>query len=207
MNNEDKKEFKVLMVGAAEIFNKELSNASLTVYFNALESYPILEIKNALSAHMLDTESGKFFPKPSDLVKQITGDTKQQQREMEGQAEMAWACVEGEISRIGSYANLELEDQVAIACVKSMGGWAALCSCTYDQLTWKKKEFMSMYDTYSRTPLEHLPKRLPGLEELHNKGTEEKQALDNLSKVLEGYKNRITLEKEQSKLEIKQCGN
>ena len=194
IEDKDKKEFSKLMIGLGETFGKEVTPTLMRIYFNALAAYTIDQVTESINKHVVDPDSGKFFPRPADLIKQLTGDTKQQQREMEGQAEMAWACVEGEISRIGPYANLELEDQVAIACVKSMGGWAALCSCTYDQLTWKKKEFMSMYDTYSRTPLEHLPKRLPGLEELHNKGTEEKQALDNLSKGLEDYKNRIGLE-------------
>jgi len=29
-------------------------------------------------------------------------------------------------------------------------------------MTWKKKEFISMYETYSRTPIEMLPSSLPG---------------------------------------------
>ena len=34
--------------------------------------------------------------------------------------------------------------------------------------TWAKKEFISMYSTYDKTPLEMLPSSLPGLVELHN---------------------------------------
>lgn len=195
MQETDKNSFHELMLGAGEIYGKEITKPLLRIYFNALEDLTMEQVTHAFSAHIKSTDqAGTFFPKPADLIRQITGSVKEQQQLVEDRAEMAWACIEREISRIGSHGTLELEDRQAIAAVKAIGGWRALCMCTYDQLVWKKKEFVSSYDCYERTPLEALPSKLPGLIELSEHKAESKQGVKSLMDGLNEYRNRKGIE-------------
>lgn len=195
MQETDKSSFHELMLGAGELYGKEITKPLLRIYFNALEELTMEQVTHAFSAHIKSTDqAGTFFPKPADLIRQITGSVKEQQQLVEDRAEMAWACIEREISRIGSYGTLELEDKQAIAAVKSIGGWRQLCMSTYDQLVWKKKEFMSAYDTYERTDLSALPSKLPGLIELSEHKQEQKQGMKSLMDGLENYRNRKGIE-------------
>lgn len=195
MQETDKNSFHELMLGAGELYGKEITKPLLRIYFNALEDLTIEQVTHAFSAHIKSTDqAGTFFPKPADLIRQITGSVKEQQQLVEDRAEMAWACIEREISRIGSYGTLELEDKQAIAAVKSIGGWRQLCMSTYDQLVWKKKEFMSAYDTYERTDLSMLPNKLPGLIELQEHKQEQQQGMKSLMDGLENYRNRKGIE-------------
>lgn len=194
MQETDKNSFHELMLGAGELYGKEITKPLLRIYFNALEGLTMEQVAHAFSAHIKSTDqAGTFFPKPADLIRQITGSVKEQQQLVEDRAEMAWACIEREISRIGSYGTLEPEDKQAIAAVKAIGGWRQLCASTYDQLVWKKKEFMSFYDTYERTPLEHLTNKLPGLIEL-SEHKQEQQGMKSLMDGLENYRNRKGIE-------------
>ena len=57
-----------------------------------------------------------------------------------------------------------------MAALQCMGGWVQLCGSTLDELIWKKKEFMGMYQNFENTPLDQLPSNLPGRTELaHHK--------------------------------------
>jgi hypothetical protein len=197
MQETDKNSFHELMLGAGELYGKEITKPLLRIYFNALEDLTMEQVTHAFSAHIKSTDqAGTFFPKPADLIRQITGAVKEQQQLVEDRAEMAWACIEREISRIGSYGTLELDDKQAIAAVKAIGGWRALCMCTYDQLVWKKKEFFSSYDCYERTDLSALPSKLPGLIELSEHKAESQQGVKSLMDGLNEYRNRKGIEQE-----------
>ena len=158
MNDSDKKDFAELMVGNGEMYNKAVSKSLMQIYFDTLASYSIEDVKKGFGAHSLDAKHGTFFPKPADIVRHLTAN----EISNEELAELAWAQVIREIRRTGSYGTLKLDDKQAIAAVKSLGSWSQLCGSTESEMTWKKKEFISMYETYSRTPIEMLPSSLPG---------------------------------------------
>jgi len=108
-------------------------------------------------------------------------------------AELGWAAIVGEIGRIGPYKQLELEDKQVIAAVKALGGWTNLCSMTYEQLDWKKKEFMDIYQTYENTPLDRLPSNLPGLAELQEHKENNKGGMKLINEALALVANKVTL--------------
>ena len=132
-------------------------------------------------AHMQNPDSGQFFPKPADLIKQMTGTTKQQDAAIEDRAAIAWACIERDIRRIGSYGTLKLEDKQALATVKAMGGWQSICQTETSKMEWKRKEFIRMYETFERMPLEALPSSLPGRIEMSEVKQAGPVALDKLA--------------------------
>lgn len=192
---DSKQRFGNMIAQLSVNYRRDLSEADIANFKLMFKQWGIDALEQAVQAHMFDPDDGKYFPNIANIAKYVTGTAKQNQQLVEDRAEMAWACIEREISRIGSYGTLELEDKQAIAAVKAIGGWRALCMCTYDQLVWKKKEFISSYDCYERTPLEALPSKLPGLIELSEHKAESQQGVKSLMDGLNEYRNRKGIEK------------
>ena len=181
MQEQDKDRFSAMMKAAGEIYTKEITKPLMRMYFAALGQVTIDQAEKAMMAHMQDPNCGQYFPKPADLIRQITGTEKQSERALEDRAALAWACIEGEIRRIGSYGTLNLEDKQAMAAVKAMGGWSQLCASTTEQLTWKRKEFINAYATFERTPVDMLPNKLPGRIEISASKESDNAALQSLA--------------------------
>lgn len=182
MDDSDKKEFAVLFYGTGELYDKPVTKNLLQLYFNALKGYSITDIQNGVSAHALDPRHGTFFPKPADIVRHLqTGNLSPEEK-----AELAWAQINQELRRHGAYGNLELDDKQGIAALKAFTTWKEFCAMDAKTMTWAKKEFISTYSTYEKTPLEMLPSSLPGLEELenHKKKYGDKKTLTDASSVL-----------------------
>ena len=187
MLEQDKEQFKMLMVGIGELYGKEVTKPLMRIYFSALTSYSIQEVEAGINAHTMDEKHGSFFPKPADIVRSL----KKNELSAEERAEIAWAEIERKIRTVGSYCSLNLEDKVAIAAVKGFTSWKDLCMMDVTKMTWAKKEFMSLYGTYDKAPLESLPKSLPGRIELEQAKSEQKNYLSNLQEGMQKFKNRI----------------
>lgn len=190
MIDQDKAAFRDMMMAAGEVYGREITKPLLQMYFAALTQIGIEQVQGAMMAHMQNPDSGQFFPKPADLVKQMTGTTKQQDAAIEDKAAIAWACIERDIRRIGSYGTLKLEDKQALATVKAMGGWQSICQTETSKMEWKRKEFIRMYEAFERTPLEALPSSLPGRVELSEVKRSGPVALNNLAPGLAKWKGR-----------------
>ena len=190
MKNEDKRAFFDLMMAAGEVYGREVTQPMAAIYFSALGNASIEQVQEAMMAHMQNPDSGQFFPKPADLIKQMTGTTKQQDAAIEDRAAIAWACIERDIRRIGSYGTLKLDDKQALATVKAMGGWQSICQTETSKMEWKRKEFIRMYEAFERTPLEALPSSLPGRVELSEVKRSGPVALNNLALGLAKWKGR-----------------
>lgn len=172
MNTEDKKRFQTAMVGAGETYSKQITKTLLDIYFESLKSFSIDEVCEAFSRHLVCPDHGTFFPKPADIARLINSN----KPTPEQMAELAWMHIEREISRIGAYGTLKMEDKQALAAVKNMGSWKDLCHMNVDKLPWAKKQFIENYMTFENTPAEMLPSHLPGIQDLHNQRLEMKKA-------------------------------
>ena len=190
MQDQDKSAFRDMMMAAGEVYGREITKPLLQMYFAALAQAGIDQVQAAMKAHMQNPDSGQFFPKPADLIKQMTGTTKQQDAAIEDRAAIAWACIERDIRRIGSYGTLKLEDKQALATVKAMGGWQSICQTETSKMEWKRKEFIRMYEAFERTPLEALPSSLPGRIELSEVKRSGPVSLNNLALGLAKWKGR-----------------
>lgn len=190
MKNEDKRAFFDLMMAAGEVYGREVTQPMAAIYFSALANVSIEQVQEAMMAHMQNSDSGQFFPKPADLIKQMTGTTKQQDAAIEDRAAIAWACIERDIRRIGSYGTLKLDDKQALATVKAMGGWQSICQTETSKMEWKRKEFIRMYETFERMPLDALPSSLPGRIEMSEVKQAGPVALDKLALGLAKWKGR-----------------
>jgi len=182
MIESDKEDFKMLMVGIGELYNKEITKPLMRIYFSALTNHSLVDVENGINAHTMDAKHGSFFPKPADIVRHLQTSA----ISTEEKAELAWAQVIGKIRSTGSYGTLKLDDKQAIAAVKALGSWQQLCSSTETEMTWKKKEFISMYETYERTPVELLPSSLPGIIGLVE---HKKEVVASMQRLEDGVKN------------------
>lgn len=180
MTDSDKMEFARLLMAAGEMYGKEISKELKRMYFDALRDLSIEQVSAALNAHINNPDAGQYFPKPADLRRNLIGTAKQQAAEIDGRAAIAWADICQKIIRVGSYGKLQLEDKQALATVQAMGGWKQLCSSTTDELVWRQKEFLRMYETFERTPVELLPASLPGRIELSEHKAQGAKRLDHL---------------------------
>lgn len=181
MQEQDKAAFRDMMMAAGEVYGREITKPLLQMYFAALSQCGIDQVQGAMMAHMQNPDSGQFFPKPADLIRQLSGTSKQQEAAIEDKASMAWACIERDIRRIGSYGTLKMDDKQALAAVKAIGGWQSLCQTETSKMEWKRKEFIRMYETFERTPLDALPASLPGRIEMSEKKAQGPISLDRLA--------------------------
>lgn len=194
MTENDGNKFKELITAINVTYGEEFTQPQTLLWWNMFKPYPIEAFEQAVYQHMADPDQGMFSPKPANIMKFITGTTKQNEQALEDKAELAWHVIEGEIRRIGSYGSLKMEDKQALAAVQALGGWKHICSLTSDQMVWAHKEFISVYQNYERTPVEALPDKLPGRVALENHKAEQSQGLKHITDGIQNYRNRKGIE-------------
>lgn len=163
MNSEDQGKFKELITVISDTYKKEFTPSELKLWWNIFKQHSISDFESAVYSHISCADEGVFCPKPANLIKHITGTAKENERAIADSSSLAWAVIIRELENTGPYKSLEIEDKKALAAVSSLGGWAYLCSKTYEELGWIEKRFKELYDVYERTNDEDLPKQLQGL--------------------------------------------
>lgn len=111
-------------------------------YFEALKSYSIDDVREALVRHLRDADQGQFIPKPADVIRNIDGNTNTQ-------AEMAWTKVDKAIRMVGPYRSVAFDDPIIHTVITDMGGWILLCGTGEDEYPFKHNEFIKRYRGYS----------------------------------------------------------
>ena len=186
MIDEDKSNFKQLMIGVGELYNKEFTKPLLRIYFGALKDLTIEQIEQGLNGHVNSLDkSGSFLPKPADIRQALFGTTQQNKQGIEEEAALAWTSVFNAIKGCGSYGSPSFKNPKIGPILSSMTDWFNLCQCSMKELDWKKKEFVSLYSTVSNTELEKLPSQLKGLIEIESKKIDESEHMGGLMKQLE----------------------
>ena len=71
MTENEKPKFVSAISGIAAFYGTELPQASVAIYWKALREFGLAEIDRALSAHIVNTERGRFMPKPADIIEQL----------------------------------------------------------------------------------------------------------------------------------------
>lgn len=158
MIEQDKKHFSEMMQKIGMIYGKEKRdiNSITPIYFSALQSYELSEVRFAFNSHVTDTESGQFMPKPADIIRQITGNK-------ESNAFNAWSKVEKAIRTVGIYATVCFDDPVIHKVISDMGGWISLNEVSDKEFPFKANEFQKRYMGHLNKPLGEFNKTLPGL--------------------------------------------
>ena len=188
MNTEDKNKFKEVMTMISINYNEEINVPKLKLWWSVFNPYPIETFEKAVYQHISCPDAGMFSPKPANITKMIQGTTKQNEQNIESEAELAWTSVFNAIRGCGSYGSPSFKNPKIGPILSSMTDWFNLCQCSMKELDWKKKEFISLYSTVSNTELERLPSQLKGLIEIEAKKSEEAGEYSGLMKQLEQRK-------------------
>lgn len=73
MDKNDQERFKAALVGTAEIYGKEVTPELTKIYWAILKELTIDEFSDAMAEHLRDVKTGKFFPKPADILEKAKG--------------------------------------------------------------------------------------------------------------------------------------
>ena len=157
MTERDSDRFRLLMVGLAEVFGGDVSEAKLTIYYAALEDLTLETVERAVKL-LVKSRTTASFPKPAELRQAVegTGDER---------AMLALSAVDPYVRQRETYQTLVFDDPVIHAVVERMGGIDEM------GLDWpyKHKEFLTLYRALTHTPPAMLPDRIIGSHEADNR--------------------------------------
>lgn len=155
MNRQDTQQFAKLMAAIGELYEKKISTQLLDIYFQTLKRFSFADVSSAVNAHVNNADSGQFFPKPADLIRQLEGTS-------DSKAMIAWGDVMKAIRQVGSYDGVEFIDRRITAVIADMGGWINLCATKECDMPFKARDFHRRYKALENVSLEGRPNYLPG---------------------------------------------
>lgn len=147
----------------AELYDKNPSTFLFDIWFNALERFEIDSIERAFNIHAQTPETGRFMPKPADIIQIIEGSSKDV-------AYSAWTKIKKAVGMVGSYQTVVFDDPIIHRVLQDMGGWIRICSLPEKDLPFSKNEFLNRYKGFKQqgeTP--EYPPKLIGITEGENR--------------------------------------
>src|SRR3990172_6665898 len=151
------------MAKMAELYQHEMSEAMLALYFEDLGDFSIADVVGALSAHRKDPDRGRFFPKPADVVHKVDGDLKTQ-------ALRAWDQAAEAALEFGAYESVRFPDPTIMKVITAMGGWTEWYDWPDKEMPFRQKEFCERYVAYRNASRdEDKDLYLLGMHEIHAK--------------------------------------
>lgn len=154
---ENRDSFTQFITAICEMHNREISEFMVRIYWEALKPFTDVECEIAFNEIFV---SGRYFPKPVDIIEAIRGSS-------DVRAIKAWMKVESTVKRIGTYDSVKFEDPAIHSCIEAMGGWVALGQVPEVELKWKQREFERLYTIMAGRNGNH-PEYLVGRIELEN---------------------------------------
>jgi len=161
MNAQEAGQFRELMQGVHDFYGVEMSEFSLTVWWQAMKPFDYAAVQDALSRHVVNPDQGQFMPKPADAVKLLGGTTKDA-------AMVAWAKVDRAVREVGPYRSVVFDDAIVHAVLSDMGGWIGLGSVKEDEWPFKANEFVNRYRGYRNRGRFEYPRMLTGIVDHEN---------------------------------------
>lgn len=163
MRSEDLEKFSQIMTGLSELYGKDVSGFMLDIYFQALSSFSIEAIDSAVSAHVRNPDTGQFFPKPADIVRLISGTSRDA-------GQIAWTKVDKAVRGVGPWETVCFDDQIIHKVISDMGGWIQLGDKDESEWPFVAKDFQERYRAYKSrgAAIENYPQKLIGEHEASN---------------------------------------
>ncbi len=158
MNESNEMKFAEIMTMLGVVFPTNITPVLAKAYFLALDKFTIEQVGAAAEQYI---KTGKFFPKPVELTDIINGG----KPNSKDKALLAWVSIIDAMKKKGAYRSLTLDDRLAMQIVNHIGGYVNLCSLSYKDLEFKKREFIEAYTTTEKIDDNLLPSSLKGLHE------------------------------------------
>lgn len=162
MTENDFEKFKQGLGGVYDFYDKELSKFALDVWWNAMKQFDLPAIIQAFNRHVINTESGKWLPKPADVIKMLQGSSLDA-------ALTAWAKVDKAVRIKGTYVDVVFDDPLIHRVIHDMGGWIAFGMKKEDEWPFVAKEFENRYRGFKqKNDIPDYPSILTGLSNAYN---------------------------------------
>lgn len=129
----------------------------------ALKDFGIEAVARGFTAHVQNPDNGQYFPKPADIVKIISGTTRDK-------SFVAWTKVDKAVRMIGSNQSVVFDDLLINKVIDDMGGWIALGEKSEREWPFIAKDFQERYRGYGekRELPNGCPRKLIGAHEAEN---------------------------------------
>lgn len=162
MGERDFDDFVLMLGEIAALYQRDLSDGVIRLYWNALSPYDLAAVRQAFDRHARNVEAGMFMPKPADLIRMLEGSTKDR-------AFLAWAQVERAMRTVGGYQSVVFEDAITMRVIDDMGGWPRLCDTLVSELPFRARDFEVAYRGWvERSEVPAHAACLPGRHEIAN---------------------------------------
>lgn len=163
MTELDFEKFKDGLTGVYAFYDKEINTFSLDLWWNALKQFDLPAIIQAFNRHVVNTESGKWLPKPADIIRMLQGST-------QDAAMVAWAKVDKAVRHKGTYVDVVFDDPLIHRVLHDMGGWIALGQKNEDEWPFVAREFENRYRGFrERSEIPEYPAVLTGIANAYNR--------------------------------------
>lgn len=162
MTEQDFAKFRDGLSGVYSFYDKDINDFSLNLWWNALKQFDLNAVIQAFGKHVVNTESGKWLPRPADIIRMLQGST-------QDSAMTAWAKVDKAIRHKGSYVDVVFDDPLIHRVINDMGGWIALGQKNDDEWPFVAREFENRYRGFrERNQIPDYPTILTGIANHHN---------------------------------------
>ena len=155
MQASDSREFQALITQALAFWKRDVTEFTLSVWWEACQSFTLEQVRKALTAHAMHPERGGFEPKPNDFVRELQGT-------FTDRALMAWGRVSRAMAEVGAYASVDFADPVIHAVVRELGGWALICRVPNDEQQFLQRRFCDFFRAYTARGVPDAPLSLQG---------------------------------------------
>lgn len=162
MKIEDFDKFQQGITGVYAFYDKEINDFALDLWWNSLKHFDLDAVIQAFGRHVVNTESGKWLPKPADIIRMLQGST-------QDTALAAWAKVDKAVRLKGPYVDVVFDDPLIHRVLHDMGGWIQLGEKNDDEWPFVAKEFENRYRGFrERNDAPEYPAVLVGIANAYN---------------------------------------
>lgn len=142
MKPNEKPQFSQLITDVLAYYRQDASSFTLSLWWQACESFELEQVSKALSAHAMDAERGVYAPKVADVVRVLAGT-------VTDKSALAWGKVLGAITAVGAYSDVVFDDAAIHAAVEDLGGWPKVCRGETAELSFLQHRFCQSYKAYA----------------------------------------------------------
>jgi len=146
MKKSERIELATLITGMAELFDKRLSEAAITIYIRALENHPIDKIRAGINNIVTQRVYSKF-PMPGEFLEYINPS-----HNLEAQAMIAVEKVLDTNEIQGGTVTVSFDDKTIHHTILRLGGWVKVAGKIREiaftnpkEMAFWKKDFIRMY--------------------------------------------------------------
>lgn len=151
-----------ILAGLGEIYDKKISTNMADIYLDILRDFSYEDVARAASLHQRNPDGGRFFPKPADFMRHLTGGS-------QDKALLAWVKLDKAVRQVGPYRSVVFDDALIHAVVNDMGGWISIGNRDDEQWPFVQNEFVKRYRAYTeKGALPPYVGKLTGIADAHN---------------------------------------